>query len=69
MKHGDMVNLNEASGKDPWKVPALIINGPYAALFHNDAGKIPHTHETKVVDVLCGTRIHKKIPVDWLEKF
>ena len=69
MKYGDMVNLNEISGREPWSVPALIINGTYAVAIRHENGQVPVLQETKAVDDLVGTRIHKEVPIGWLEKF
>ena len=67
MNKGDLV-IN-TSGEE-WTSPGVVIKGPYGAVEKVESswdGRALLTVETKVVDVLLGTKIYFKIPIEKLK--
>ena len=68
MDKGDLVMpLNE---DELWDAPGVIVRGPYGHVEKVRSrwdGKALELSETKVVDVLLGSRVYKKIPIENLK--
>ena len=68
MKQGDLVNLIDDNAR--WLSPGIIVKGPYGAVTIEKSrwdGKVIESRETKVVDVLVGTRVISKFPIENLK--
>ncbi len=67
MSRDDLVQLKEA----PWESPGIVIRGAYGAILPVKtrwSGKVLVSTETLVVDVVVGTKVYCKIPVENLKK-
>ena len=63
MKRDDLVQLKE----EPWDMPGIIIRGPYGAVLPLQTtweGKAIISEETLVADVLVGSQLYNKIPIE-----
>jgi hypothetical protein len=63
----DLVQLKE----NPWESPGIVIRGAYGSILPVKmrwTGKVLASTETLVVDVVVGTKVYCKIPVENLKK-
>ena len=74
MKKGDLVKRRKPSIDDDYYISdfdtAIVLTPPYAAVFTqlNESGDAVYSRERAVVDLVAGTTIIQKCPVDFIIK-